>query len=681
MVDPTLSPTLPTLERTSAARFSDKLREAVPSLRKAWVRRSVHNRVPGVIVISQLLGIASLTFLLAFLMRFDFRLGSEHWRLLRHTLPILVAMRGLAFLGFRLHRRWFRFISYPDVLAILGATTVSSALFGLYILWRQEALGFPRSVVLIDWVLQQLLLFGYYSTLRVYEEAWSHAKRHCRRVLVVGEATSVPRALRELKVSDRWLPVGILASNPLTVGTKLLGVPVKATFDHLEEHVRTNAADAVVFITRGIERGRLLELLKTCRRGGIDFVCLDGPSVLPAAAGAGVDNSDIELILQRREIATDTGAVRQLVYDKRVLVTGAGGSIGSELCRQISRFQPATLHLLDRSENNLFFIHREIQQRCPDLRVFPRLADITDGAGLLREFHDASPQAVFHAAAHKHVGMMEQRPWLAIINNVIGTYHAAMAAIASECELFVNISTDKAVNPKSYMGLSKRLAEICIRELSTSTQTRFVTVRFGNVAGSTGSVIQLFRQQIQRGEHLTVTDRHATRFFMSISEAVQLVMQAAVIGESGAVLVLDTGESVNIYELARTMISLAGYVPDVDIPICFTGLLDAEKLTEELFDPTEPLERVSQGRIVVVHPGENRHGNLLHRIERWKHLAAAGAFAELLTEVRDVWPDFPHRIPEGTPTVPQLAAGSPLTLSASRGLARRSVRLVGPEAK
>jgi FlaA1/EpsC-like NDP-sugar epimerase len=424
------------------------------------------------------------------------------------------------------------------------------------------------------------------------------------------------------------------------VGRKILGVPVRGTFERLLEVVKATRAETVIFLTHGLERELLLRLLTQCRAQGVEFMCFDGAALLNGSAAAADDQRDIELILQRREIPIDVAAVGQLIRGQRILVTGAGGSIGSELCRQIAAYEPGDLYLLERSENNLFFVHRELVRRWPNLRVHPILGDITDEPDLQRIFLAARPQAVFHAAAHKHVGMMERQPHLAIKNNVIGTTYAARAAIAAGAKLFVNISTDKAVKPTSVMGLSKRLAELCVQEISEGAPTRFVIVRFGNVAGSTGSVVQLFRQQIARGEALTVTDRAATRFFMSISEAVRLVLQAAVLGESGRIFVLDTGESVNIYELARTMICLAGYVPDVDIPIKFTGLTGGEKLNEELWDPSEEIEkRLAHDRLIMIR-AEERRTSVLQRVAYWRQLVDAGREADLIAELRRVWPNF-----------------------------------------
>jgi FlaA1/EpsC-like NDP-sugar epimerase len=292
--------------------------------------------------------------------------------------------------------------------------------------------------------------------------------------------------------------------------------------------------------------------------------------------------------------------------------------------------------LVERSENGLFFIHREISQKMPGVEVRPVLLDITDEQAVRREFLKASPDIVFHAAAHKHVGMMQHWPAEAVKNNIIGTLTVARAAAAAGAERFVNISTDKAVRPKSFMGLSKRLAEGCVAEMNLGSRTQFVTVRFGNVAGSVGSVVQLFRQQIEAGGPVTVTDREARRYFMTIPEAVRLVLQAAVFSQSRGLFVLDMREPIEIQDLARTMISLAGYVPGEDIRIEFTRLGEAEKLTEELQDESERLvstghERVWRIAKTVADP------SVAERALRWRELLAQGRPETVLDEVREQW--------------------------------------------
>jgi FlaA1/EpsC-like NDP-sugar epimerase len=484
------------------------------------------------------------------------------------------------------------------------------------------------------------LALAVFSSSRVMTEVRAKSGTAAKRVLLVGDGPALMGVLRDVKASQRWMPVAIATSDAQKKGYELLGVRVEGAPGELLEVARRAKADLVCFANPGLGRRKLLELTAACRAAGQDFVVLRSRSAVPDGPQSQMDDVTIEVILQREEVEIDLQAIERFIRGKRVLVTGAGGSIGSELCRQIARFAPGELHLMERAENNLFYINREVRALEPGLSVHALLVDITDEVTVQREFERVRPQLVFHAAAFKHVGMMEQRPYEAIRNNVVGTTVIARAAIACGAERFINVSTDKAVRPKSYMGLSKRLAEMVIHELNQQGRTRFSTVRFGNVAGSTGSVVRLFREQIMLGGPVTVTDREAERFFMSIPEAVRLVLQAAVYGEQGGIFMLEMGKPVKIFELAKTMIALAGYVPDVDIPIEFTGLGAAEKMTEELSDDDEQVNDTGHGRIRRITKREGtRQTGVLGRVDDWKLRLRAGEAYGVLGELHEVWPE------------------------------------------
>jgi len=350
----------------------------------------------------------------------------------------------------------------------------------------------------------------------------------------------------------------------------------------------------------------------------------------------------IEDLLQRQEIRMEIGEAHKLVDGQVVLVTGAGGSIGSELCRQIASANPRKLLLLDKSENSLFYSHLEVCDHMHASRAKPFLAALLD-IRLLREIaYSEQPDIILHAAAHKHVGMLELHPHEAIRNNVIGTYNIAEVALECGAVRFVNISTDKAVHPHSYMGLSKKLAELCIQELSHHPGTRFSNVRFGNVAGSTGSVIRLFWEQIQRGGPVRVTDPRATRYFMSIPEAVHLILRAATLGRSGETFVFDMGEPINICDLARKMILYAGFDPGTDIPIEFTGLKEGEKVEEELWEPSEHIAATACERIHIIRNSNGHTAGMLGHIRKMEMLVARGDRKGLLAYTAEILPEFKH---------------------------------------
>jgi FlaA1/EpsC-like NDP-sugar epimerase len=328
------------------------------------------------------------------------------------------------------------------------------------------------------------------------------------------------------------------------------------------------------------------------------------------------------------------------VSGRIVLVTGAGGSIGSELCRQIASAVPSTLLLLEKSENSLFYILREIRERFPAVRVKPFLVDIAH-EDLVREiFRNQRPNLIFHAAAYKHVGLLETHPHEAIRNNVLGTRNVGLAALESVACRFVNISTDKAVNPSSYMGLSKKLTELCIQELARQKSTRFMNVRFGNVAGSTGSVLRLFWDQIQKGQPLQVTDPRATRYFMTIAEAVYLILRAATLGHGGETFIFDMGDPVNIYELAKTVSLFAGLVPEKELPIQFIGLNEGEKVCEQLWEEWEHPIPTAYNRILAIADVDPLSFSVFETIQQLEAYLLTDDRMGLLTYLHSLMPRF-----------------------------------------
>lgn len=586
-----------------------------------------------------LAGLSTISMAAAFWLRFDFSLNAADWSQMAAVLPMALAYRLISFYYFRLDRRPLDSFSYADLPPIIGSVSASSGMLAAFVTLLFPQLQFPRSVLLLDAFFLITMICALYSLARLSSEAKRRSSPGVRRVVVVGDGPAVLGVLRDVRASQHWMPVAVVTAEANHKGMELLGVRVAGTLNEMGRIADRTGADLICFVNPGLGRKRLLELTSQCRKEGRDFVLLRSRNAVRESAQSWVDDVSIEVILQREEVDINLTAVAEFIQGRRVLVTGAGGSIGSELCRQIASYRPSALYLLERSENNLFFINREIRQQCPELRVVPLLVDITDQLTLDREFEEVRPEIVFHAAAFKHVGMMEDRPQEAVRNNVIGTATVARAAARVGAERFINISTDKAVRPKSYMGLSKRLAEMAVQEMNQKASTSFVTVRFGNVAGSAGSVVQLFRQQIEQGGPVTVTDREAKRFFMSIPEAVRLVLQAAVFGESGGIFVLEMGTPVVIHELARTMISLAGYLPEVDIPIIYTGLGAAEKMSEELQDDDEITEPTDHGRIHIIRKIKSvQKSSMLAKVERWRELLKQGETNQVLRELPEVWP-------------------------------------------
>ena len=544
------------------------------------------------------------------------RLGDGAWRRLEDGLwlpgLIFVAVAAVVFLLTGLYRGIWRYASLSDLVAILKAASLAMLLFlpVTFLVNRLEAV--PRSAYVIAWfLLVTLLAFGRVAY-RVYKD---HGLRHLFErasgqrvpVLLIGAGDEAEVFVREMGRA-RQAPYEVLAmvdDKGGRVGRSIHGIPVVGPLDRLDLLLREIAdrdrRPQRLVLTRRLPRETLEGLLALAERHGMTLASL--PRLTDLGSGdpkaLEVRPVAIEDLLGRPQATLDRPAMRQLVAGRRVLVTGAGGSIGSELCRQLAVLEPAELALYEASEFNLYQIDRELAGRWPALPRHALLGDVRDARRLADVFAARRPQLVFHAAALKHVPLVEQNPLEGILTNVVGTRQVAEACRAGGVDAMVLISTDKAVNPSSVMGATKRLAEGWCQALDLAGRkrnsgTRFVTVRFGNVLGSTGSVVPLFQAQLAAGGPLTVTHPEVTRYFMTIREAVELVLQASVLGlagggEAGQIHVLDMGEPIRILDLARQMIRLAGLTPGRDVEILFTGLRPGEKLTEELFHQQEPL--------------------------------------------------------------------------------------------
>jgi FlaA1/EpsC-like NDP-sugar epimerase len=521
--------------------------------------------------------------------------------------PLVLLLRGLALLAFGVFRRSRRHASAADVLAIAESAAASSC--GWYLICRIWDFGvlMPSRVFVGDAVAAVLALTAFHFSERMYrsiQALFVGRALDAKRVIIVGAGDAGAMVLKDLLGDPRRdiHPVALIDDDPGKIGMRICGVPVAGSVPDLSSvMLRLDASEVLVCIPSA-SRAQTQHILAACRRCGVPVRALPALSDLVRQSVSSRDLRPIlvEDLLPRKEVSVDWSVSQGLVHDKTVLVTGAGGSIGSELVRQIATAGPRSLILLDKSENNLFRSHMAVQQACPTVKVTPILADILDEHLINGLFAKEQPDLVFHAAAFKHVGMMERYPYQAIKNNVLGTAKLLAAATRSGVKIFVNISTDKAVNPSNYMGLSKRLAEQLVRDTAVRHQLRFMNVRFGNVAGSSGSVLQLFYEQIGKGGPLRITDPQASRYFMSISEAVYLVLCAASLGRGAETFILDMGKPINIYELARTVSLFSGLAPEEEMPIEFIGLRDGEKVHEELWEPWERPKSTQHPQILVL---------------------------------------------------------------------------------
>jgi FlaA1/EpsC-like NDP-sugar epimerase len=563
----------------------------------------------------------------AMVLRFE-GLPPARWQAaLEHGLPLLLAVRMATLVWFGLHRWSFRRPGISEAGRLIAANAIAAIAFeALRSFFFFDRL--PRSVVAIEFLFTTALLGAHRFTPRLVRQ-W-YLDRRCsrtqgaQRALVVGAGSAGDLLLRDLLRNPHspWHVVGFVDDDPAKHGTHLNGKPVLGAIDVLPELVKKYSVEQVLIAIPRLHSDGIRRILALCRNHGVRFKFIPASFVYldQRITSAMLHDLSPEHLLPRDAISFDRDEVRRLVTGRRIMVTGGAGSIGSEVARQVAECGPASLVLLDINENELYLLVRQLQERHPQLKVSALVGDIRDLDRMMRVGREHAPQYVFHAAAHKHVPLMEDAPEEAIKNNVFGTLNVALMADACGVERFVLISTDKAVHPTSVMGASKRLAEMVIRDVASRSHTIFTAVRFGNVLGSAGSVVPLFKQQIQRGGPVTVTHPDCTRYFMTIPEAVGLVMLAG-LGGYGELCILDMGAPVRIAELAENTISLAGLVPGRDISIVYTGLRPGEKLEETLL--TEEEERTQQVRnhIKVARspapPADFQHGlKLLERAAR-----------------------------------------------------------------
>jgi len=551
---------------------------------------------------------AAAAWYLAYWLRFNTEIPEFNLPNMLGTMLWVVPLQALVFFGFGMYRGIWRYASVPDVQRIALAVGVSTLLIALaLVMLPHQEPPVPRSVMLLDPLLLILMLGGSRLVYRVWKERRLRDVLGTpgKPVLILGAGDAAADLLKNLARAGDWRVLGLLDDNPGKRGRQIQGVSVLGELEELVELApRLQLERAIIAMPSASHQSRR-RALEICRRAGVQALTV--PSYQDLMSGkvtvSQVRNIELDDLLGRDPVLLDESRLQAWIRGCSILVTGAGGSIGSELCRQIARFGPARLVLFEHDEFALYRMEQEFSGLYPAIGLSCVIGDVKNAARVAEVLAAHRPQLVFHAAAYKHVPLMERdNAWEAIQNNVLGTWRVAQAAIAHGVEKFVLVSTDKAVNPTNVMGASKRLAEIVCQGLQAANATAFVIVRFGNVLGSTGSVIPKFREQIARGGPITVTHAEITRYFMSIPEAAQLVLQAGLMGSGGEIFVLDMGEPVKIVDLARELIRLSGYA-EQDIGIEFTGLRPGEKLYEELLADGEhtlstphPKLRIAQSR-------------------------------------------------------------------------------------
>ena len=550
--------------------------------------------------------LVTLAYWLAFVLSFDFRLSPDEWAAWSRTLPLVLVARLVVFQWFHLYGGLWRYVSMRDIVVILKAGTVSSLMLSAGIL-AAYGRAFPVVVLILDWLLCLALVGGVRLTLRVFRESLQRGRNgDGRRAIIVGAGDAGEILLRELGRTSalEYEIMGFVDDDPAKQHMRIHDVEVIGTIDQLDTLTRSLHAQEILIAIPSGTREQKQRIVQRCRESGVTFKTVPGLSELFAGRARIGQLQEVrpEDMLGRVAVRLDVDGLRQELHGKRILVTGAAGSIGSELCRQLVGFEPEMLIMLDRAESGLYFTELELKRASRSVKIVPVVGDIGDRRKMEETIEVHAPDILFHAAAYKHVPLMEAHPLEAIQNNIFGTETVALSARKGGLKKVVLISTDKAVRPVGIMGMTKRVAENLIGGLNGGA-TKFVAVRFGNVLGSDGSVLPLFQWQIAHGGPVTVTDPEASRYFMLLSEAAQLVLQAGAMGKGGEGFFLDMGEPVRILDLAHNLVRLSGFEPGTDIAIEMTGLRPGERLTEELVMEGEALSPTAHEKVFTVRPG------------------------------------------------------------------------------
>lgn len=560
-----------------------------------------------------------LSLYLAILLRFDFGLSvefHEYMKFFRVSIIPVIVITIFFNCIFNLYNSIWKYASIQELMSIVYSLSLSNIIFIIYSysinykILQSTYYRFPFTVHIIFWLLSILFLGGTRFIFRVMQERKNSldSNEPKKNLLIIGAGDAAALIIKEVRRNRdmNYNILGLIDDDQYKIGKRINSIPVLGGTDRIVEVTKENNIDEIILAIPSVDSKRKSQIISICKESKCKLRTL--PSMDEIIDGkfnmSKIRDVNIDDLLGREEIKLDNSNINSYIKDKVVLVTGAGGSIGSELCRQIVKFSPAKLILLDIYENNIYDIQMELNYKYPDQEKEVIIASIRDAKKLKDVFSEYKPSVVFHAAAHKHVPLMEENPTEAIKNNIIGTYNLLKCSDEFAVKRFVQISTDKAVNPTNIMGATKRFCEIMIQAFDKVSKTEFVAVRFGNVLGSNGSVIPLFKKQISHGGPVTVTHPEINRFFMTIPEAAQLVIQAAAMAKGGEIFVLDMGKPVKMVDLARDLIELSGFVPGKDIKIEYTGLRPGEKLYEELLMNKDILTSTRHEKIFIEKPME-----------------------------------------------------------------------------
>lgn len=633
-----------------------------------WGKKSLLNRNFFIILVIDAFLLCT-SWYVSYLIRFDFDVPPKFIDEMHAILPAALIIKIICFYCFNVYRGMWRFTSVRDLLNIIKAVSLSTLLIVLWALLIFRFKNVPRSVVFIDWCINIILISGVRLAIRIFfqkyvptnpiqsllpiNKATQKGMRGPRKkLLIIGAGNCGEKIFREIHDNPQlnYKVIGFLDDNPSKIGRMIHGKPVLGIIGDLSRIIMQTRVEEVLIAIPSATSQEMRRIVSLCKDGGIRYKTVPGYGEL-------IDGKiSVNLIrevayrdlLGRETVKLDEQTISDYIRGRQVLVTGAGGSIGSELCRQICRFDPGTIVLFERAESPLYEIDLDLRKNYGHLKIVPVLGDIRDRNHLRNVFEALKPQTVFHAAAYKHVPMLETQPWKALENNILGTLNLVDVCDEFGIERFVLVSTDKAVRAANVMGASKRVAEMIAlnRNGCQTSRTQFMAVRFGNVVGSVGSVVPLFKKQIEEGGPVTVTHPEVTRYFMTIREAAQLILQAGAMGQGGEIFILDMGTPVKILDMARDLIRLSGFEPDVDIRIEFIGLRPGEKLYEELITADENAQPTPHPKILML-TGSGCDLDLLNgKIRELSALAAAQDGALIRSKLREMVPDYtPSDIP------------------------------------
>lgn len=594
-----------------------------------------------------------LAFYLSFYIRFEGAIPDIHLRQFSFYLPFFVGLKITAFYLFQIHRFTWSYVGLYELLKIFKVLTVCSLVLSsliLFLAYEESFRGFPRSIFLIDYALSLIFIGGFKISKRVYLHDKRYPLLEQKRTLIIGAGNAGEQIVRDMRRTkdSPYLPVAFVDDDPGKKKISIHGIKVVGNRKDIPRIVKNLEVEMAVIAMASVASKEIRDIVSYLQQAGVNEIrIIPGTKEIMSRNISILDIKKIDLkdLLSREPVEIEYSQLRKNLEGKRILITGAGGSIGSELGRQIAQFDPQLLALLDFDETELFHISQEIRKQYPGLSVLPVLGNILNKDKMGAAFSAIAPHLVFHAAAYKHVPVMEDFPEEAIRVNILGTKILGELSQQQGVEKFIFISTDKAVNPTSVMGASKRVAEMVVTDLNHQEKTQFVAVRFGNVLGSRGSVIPIFQEQIKKGGPVTVTHPEMRRYFMTIPEAVLLVLQAGSMGNGGEVLVLDMGEQVKIYDVACELIRLSGLEPDKDIPIVFSGIRPGEKLFEEVLTAEEGVESTVHPKIFKARIGKSLPEEFLsEKIERLQAFAQTRDSLSIIRTLQELIPNYhPNR--------------------------------------